>query len=102
MFDYLKYKLTGKVPNSSRLLRIAERYGWLEPEIRPAAWYIVALARKGTELRAFWNYKKRNWVIRIGDSEVDRGVGFGSFVSALKAWRRENHARAQTEREASP
>jgi hypothetical protein len=88
MFDYLKYKLTGKVPYYSRLVRIAERYGWLEPEIRPAAWYIVALAYNGTELRVFWNYKTRGWSIRVGGSEVGRGTGFNTFVQALKTWRK--------------
>jgi hypothetical protein len=50
MFDFLRYKLTGKVPHYSRLLKIAERYGWLVPEIEPAAVYIAALAYNGTEL----------------------------------------------------
>jgi hypothetical protein len=88
VLDYLTYKLTGKVPYYSRLVKVAKRYGWIEPEIKPAAWYIVALSCNGTEFGAFWNYKNRNWIIRKDGSEVDRGMGFNTFVKALKIWKR--------------
>lgn len=89
MFDYLKYKLTGRPPYYSRLVGIAKRYGWLEPEVAPAAAsYIVALVYDTTVLRAFWNYRKDSWLIRMGESEVDRGAGFDTFVQALKSWQK--------------
>jgi len=87
MFEYLRYKLTGEVPHYLALFRIAEKYRWLEPEIQPAAVYIVALGYKGTELRAFWSYKERDWAVRMGESEVDRGTGFNTFIRALKTGR---------------
>ena len=88
MFEYLKYKLTGKIPPYSQLLKIANRYGWHEPEIQPAAWYWAEVAYGETGLKAYWNYKKRKWVIRLGDTEIDRGEEFDGFVRALKSWRR--------------
>jgi hypothetical protein len=102
MFEYLKYKLTGRVPSYLRILKIAGRYGWSEPEVTPAAWYIVEVTHNGTGLKAFWNYKKRSWVVRSGEADVDRGVGFETFVRALKAWRKYSSSDHRASQEARP